>query len=109
MLDGDWSSDVCSSDLVGTTVVRLLEHLAASGGFRAGTGTTDLFIRPGFEFRVVRAMVTNFHLPRTSLVMLVAALAGRENVLRAYAEAVAQGYRFYSFGDAMFIAADRES
>ena len=88
---------------VGTTVVRLLEHLARKGRFRAGEGRTDLFIRPGFRFKAVRAMVTNFHLPRTSLLMLVAALAGRERILAAYQEAVKRGYRFYSFGDAMFI------
>jgi len=90
---------------VGTTVVRLLEHLAGQGGFQPGEGMTDLFIRPGFKFRAVRAMVTNFHLPRTSLLMLVAALAGRETILAAYQEAVERGYRFYSFGDAMFIEA----
>ncbi|HVV48625.1 MAG TPA: tRNA preQ1(34) S-adenosylmethionine ribosyltransferase-isomerase QueA [Polyangia bacterium] len=90
---------------VGTTVVRTLEAAArANGGaVAAGAGATDLFILPGARFQVVTDLVTNFHLPRSTLVMLVAAFAGRENVLRAYAEAVALGYRFYSYGDAMFI------
>jgi S-adenosylmethionine:tRNA ribosyltransferase-isomerase len=64
---------------------------------------TNLFIMPGFSFQVVGAMITNFHLPRSTLLMLVSAFAGRERVLRAYAEAVTKGYRFYSFGDAMFV------
>jgi S-adenosylmethionine:tRNA ribosyltransferase-isomerase len=91
---------------VGTTTVRVLESLETSpeGNVRPGTGDTRLFIRPGHEFRLVDALVTNFHLPRSSLLMLVAAFAGRERVLEAYREAVAQGYRFYSYGDAMFIA-----
>ncbi len=88
---------------VGTTTVRVLEHLAASGGVRADSGRTELFIAPGFEFKVVRAMITNFHLPATSLMMLVSALAGRERILAAYETAVEQGYRFYSYGDAMLI------
>jgi S-adenosylmethionine:tRNA ribosyltransferase-isomerase len=64
---------------------------------------TDTFIRPGFRFRIVEAMVTNFHLPRSTLLALVSAFAGRERVLEAYREAIARGYRFYSFGDAMFL------
>ncbi|MBI3616183.1 MAG: tRNA preQ1(34) S-adenosylmethionine ribosyltransferase-isomerase QueA [Candidatus Omnitrophica bacterium] len=90
---------------VGTTVVRTLETFALrqAQGERTIEGTTDLFIRPGFEFRVVDAMVTNFHLPGTSLLLLVAAFAGEEKILSAYQEAVRQKYRFYSYGDAMFI------
>jgi S-adenosylmethionine:tRNA ribosyltransferase-isomerase len=89
---------------VGTTVVRALETAAdESGRVAAGPGRTGLFIRPGHDFRVVDALVTNFHLPRSTLLALVSALAGRELVLAAYAHAVAAGYRFYSYGDAMFI------
>ncbi len=89
---------------VGTTVVRTLESAAdGKGGVRAGSGTTGLFIRPPFDFRVVDALVTNFHLPRSTLLMLVAAFAGRERTLAAYREAVERGYRFYSYGDAMAI------
>jgi S-adenosylmethionine:tRNA ribosyltransferase-isomerase len=73
------------------------------GGLAAESGATDLFIYPGFDFRVVGGLMTNFHLPRSSLLMLVSAFAGRERVMRAYAEAVAAGYRFYSYGDAMLI------
>jgi S-adenosylmethionine:tRNA ribosyltransferase-isomerase len=69
----------------------------------AGQGSTDIFIRPGHAFRAVDIMLTNFHLPRSSLVILVAAFAGRERVLAAYADAVARGYRFYSYGDAMLL------
>ena len=90
---------------VGTTTTRTLEAVARLNGGRlaAGSGTTGLFITPGFEFKVIDGLVTNFHLPRSSLLMLVAALAGRERVLAAYSEAVALGYRFYSYGDAMLI------
>ena len=89
---------------VGTTVVRTLESVAGAGGrVRAGSGTTDLFIRPPFEFQVVDALVTNFHLPRSTLLMLVAAFAGRESTLAAYESAVRRGYRFYSYGDAMTV------
>ena len=90
---------------VGTTTTRVLESAAASGARRieAGSGSTGLYIAPGFEFRVVGALLTNFHLPRSSLLVLVSTFAGRERVLAAYAEAVAQRYRFYSFGDAMLI------
>lgn len=89
---------------VGTTVVRTLEANAEERGtVRAGCGRSDLFIVPGHPFRVVDALVTNFHLPRSTLLMLVSAFAGRQNVLSAYREAVGQGYRFYSYGDAMFI------
>jgi len=89
---------------VGTTVVRCLESLAAgSGGVASGAGWADLFICPGFRFRVVDALITNFHLPRSSLLVLVSAFAGREKVLRAYHEAIATGYRFFSYGDCMLI------
>lgn len=88
---------------VGTTVVRTLEGAAAAGDgeVRAGRDATRLFITPGFHFQVVDALLTNFHLPRSTLLMLVSAFAGREPVLAAYAEAVREGYRFYSYGDAM--------
>jgi S-adenosylmethionine:tRNA ribosyltransferase-isomerase len=90
---------------VGTTAVRALETVArADRRIDSGEGETNLVIVPGFAFRVVDALVTNFHLPRSSLLLLVAAFAGRERVLRAYAEAVREGYRFYSYGDAMLIA-----
>ena len=90
---------------VGTTTTRTLEAVAAANDGRivAGTGSTDLFIYPGFAFRVVAALLTNFHLPRSSLLMLVAAFAGRDRVLTAYHAAIAERYRFYSYGDAMLI------
>jgi S-adenosylmethionine:tRNA ribosyltransferase-isomerase len=88
---------------VGTTVVRTLEAL----GGAAGEADTALFILPGFRFQVVDALLTNFHLPRSTLLMLVSAFAGREQTLGAYAEAVAERYRFFSYGDAMFIEDDR--
>lgn len=90
---------------VGTTVVRTLEGVAAAHGGRlvAGDGRTSLFIYPGHRFKVVDRLLTNFHLPRSTLLMLVCALAGRERVLAAYEEAVAEGYRFYSYGDAMLV------
>ena len=89
---------------VGTTVVRALETAArADGQIRPYQGETDLFMTPGFEFKVVDALLTNFHLPRTTLLMLVSALAGTEFLRQAYAEAVRQRYRFYSYGDAMLI------
>jgi S-adenosylmethionine:tRNA ribosyltransferase-isomerase len=90
---------------VGTTTTRTLEAVAKRHGGRlvAGGGTTDLFIYPGFVFHVVGALLTNFHLPRSSLLMLVSAFAGRERVLDAYSTAIAAGYRFYSYGDAMLI------
>jgi S-adenosylmethionine:tRNA ribosyltransferase-isomerase len=89
---------------VGTTAVRTLESRAADGGaVAAGNGWTDLYILPGRRFRVVDALFTNFHLPRSTLLMLVAAFGGRETVLAAYAQAVRAGYRFFSFGDAMLI------
>jgi S-adenosylmethionine:tRNA ribosyltransferase-isomerase len=86
---------------VGTTVVRALESWATTG---ADEGWTDLFILPGHRFALVDALITNFHLPRSSLLMLVSAFAGRERILAAYADAIDRHYRFYSFGDAMFLA-----
>ncbi|MBX3002524.1 MAG: tRNA preQ1(34) S-adenosylmethionine ribosyltransferase-isomerase QueA [Anaerolineales bacterium] len=90
---------------VGTTSVRTLESAARAGAGRVAAyeGRTDLFILPGFEFKAVDAMITNFHLPRSSLLMLVSAFAGRELILDVYQEAIQRGYRFYSFGDAMLI------
>jgi S-adenosylmethionine:tRNA ribosyltransferase-isomerase len=89
---------------VGTTVVRALEAAAGDEGtVSAGAGETALVVRPGFTFRIVDALITNFHLPRSSLLLLVAAFAGRERVLDAYEEAVRRGYRFYSYGDAMLL------
>lgn len=89
---------------IGTTTTRALESMGADERMvRPGAGTTELFIRPGHQFRVVDALVTNFHLPKSSLLMLVAAFAGRELTLAAYRHAVAEGFRFYSYGDAMLI------
>lgn len=90
---------------LGTTVVRALEGIAArcAGEVVAGQGRVDLFITPGFSFRVVDVLVTNFHLPRSTLLMLVCAFAGRARVLAAYEEAIQEGYRFYSYGDAMLV------
>lgn len=88
---------------IGTTVVRSLESAALDGALRPFEGETDIFITPGFAFRVVDALLTNFHLPESTLLMLVSAFAGRERVLAAYAHAVRQRYRFFSYGDAMFI------
>ncbi len=88
---------------VGTTVVRSLESAAASGELQAFEGETRLFITPGYRFKVVDALLTNFHLPESTLVMLVCAFGGYENVMRAYRHAVAQRYRFFSYGDAMFL------
>ena len=92
---------------VGTTVVRTLEHCAqqsAGHPLEAHSGETEIFISPGFQFRLVNALLTNFHLPQSSLLMLVSAFAGREPVLAAYRHAVQQKYRFFSYGDCMFIA-----
>jgi len=92
---------------VGTTVVRTLEHCALRGAgnpLKPHSGTTEIFISPGFEFRLVQALLTNFHLPQSSLLMLVSAFAGREHVLAAYRRAVNEKYRFFSYGDCMFIS-----
>ena len=89
---------------VGTTSCRTLESAAKEDGtIEAGSGWTDIFIYPGYRFRIVDALITNFHLPKSTLVMLVSALAGRDHILAAYAEAIREKYRFFSFGDAMFI------
>ena len=90
---------------VGSTTTRTLEAVALAhhGRIAAGRGSTDLFIYPGFQFRVIRGLLTNFHLPRSSLLMLVSAFAGTERVRQAYREAIAQRYRFYSYGDAMLM------
>lgn len=88
---------------VGTTSVRTLESAGQSGVVQAGRDATELFIYPGYEFKIVDAMVTNFHLPQSTLLMMISAFAGKEHVLAAYREAVAAKYRFFSFGDAMWI------
>ncbi|HXX01505.1 MAG TPA: tRNA preQ1(34) S-adenosylmethionine ribosyltransferase-isomerase QueA, partial [Candidatus Acidoferrales bacterium] len=109
---------------VGTTTVRTLEYAARPIGIphfsrterarngapevRAGRGEADLFIYPGYKFQVVGALLTNFHLPQSTLLMLVCALGGKENVLRAYEHAVAQRYRFYSYGDCMFVESQQQ-
>ena len=88
---------------VGTTSVRCLETAAQGGELTAFSGETDIFITPGFQFQVVDALLTNFHLPESTLLMLVSAFAGHDNIMRAYRHAVAERYRFFSYGDAMFI------
>ncbi len=93
---------------VGTTSTRTLETIASNnnGMFKQCSGNTDIFIYPGYKFKAIDALITNFHLPKSTLVMLVSALAGRENILNAYNEAIKEKYRFFSFGDAMFITGD---
>jgi S-adenosylmethionine:tRNA ribosyltransferase-isomerase len=89
---------------VGTTSCRTLESASGSDGtLVAKSGWTDIFIYPGYSFKVIDGLITNFHLPESTLLMLVSALAGRENIMHAYSEAVKERYRFFSFGDAMFI------
>jgi S-adenosylmethionine:tRNA ribosyltransferase-isomerase len=90
---------------IGTTTVRTLEYAAqqSAGEVLAGSGEANLFIYPGFKFQVVQALLTNFHLPESTLLMLVCALGGKEQVLNAYRHAVAERYRFYSYGDCMFV------
>ena len=89
---------------VGTTTTRTLETIATKHNcFKESSGWTNIFIYPGYQFKAIDALSTNFHLPKSTLVMLVSALAGRENILNAYNEAVQEKYRFFSFGDAMFI------
>lgn len=88
---------------VGTTSCRTVESATVDGQLRAGSGWTDIFIYPGYTFKLMDALVTNFHLPESTLVMLVSAFAGREQVLHAYEEAIKERYRFFSFGDAMFV------
>jgi S-adenosylmethionine:tRNA ribosyltransferase-isomerase len=99
---------------VGTTVARALESAAlcskeAQGTLEPWAGETRLFIKPGFQFRIVDALLTNFHLPESTLLMLVCAFAGRERVLRAYRHAVEARYRFFSYGDAMLLARSVEA
>jgi S-adenosylmethionine:tRNA ribosyltransferase-isomerase len=89
---------------IGTTSVRALESASRSGKLEAGFGETNLFITPGYQFKSVDALLTNFHLPESTLLMLVSAFAGYECIMRAYQHAIDQGYRFFSYGDAMFIA-----
>jgi len=91
---------------VGTTSVRCLETAGASGVMQPMQCETDIFIYPGYQFRIVDALVTNFHLPESTLLMLVSAFAGYGLVMQAYREAVEQGYRFFSYGDAMFLCRD---
>ena len=90
---------------VGTTSIRTLETIGSkfNGEIKADSGWTNIFIKPGYDFKVVDAFSTNFHLPKSTLVMLVSAFAGREFVLEAYQHAIDQHYRFFSFGDAMFV------
>jgi len=88
---------------VGTTSLRTLEAASEKGELKAGAGRTDIFIYPGYEFQMADALLTNFHLPQSTLLMLVSALAGKEEVFKAYTHAIEQKYRFYSYGDAMFI------
>ena len=89
---------------VGTTSCRTLESFAKEGGaLEACSGWTNIFIYPGYRFKCIDALVTNFHLPESTLIMLVSALAGREHIMNAYNTAVKEKYRFFSFGDAMFI------
>ena len=89
---------------VGTTSTRTLESVADENGMvRAGSRWTEIFIYPGYQFKVIDGLITNFHLPESTLLMLVSALAGREHILEAYQEAVKERYRFFSFGDAMLI------
>ena len=93
---------------VGTTVVRALESASQQGELAPFSGDSDIFIYPGYRFRSIDALVTNFHLPESTLIMLVSAFAGREAVLSAYAEAVAREYRFFSYGDAMFVTGGQQ-
>lgn len=88
---------------VGTTSIRTLESAVVNGELTAMSGATNIFIYPGYEFKVIDAIITNFHLPKSTLIMLISAFGGREFVLRAYKEAVKERYRFFSFGDAMFL------
>ncbi|HSS46980.1 MAG TPA: S-adenosylmethionine:tRNA ribosyltransferase-isomerase, partial [Burkholderiales bacterium] len=88
---------------VGSTSLRALEAAAAGGKLQAGSGETNIFITPGYRFRVVERLLTNFHLPRSTLIMLVSAFGGMENIRKAYRHAVESRYRFFSYGDAMLI------
>ena len=89
---------------VGTTSCRTLESASGEDGvLRAGSGWTEIFIYPGYQFKIIDGLITNFHLPESTLLMLVSAMAGKEKIMHAYEEAVKERYRFFSFGDAMFI------
>ena len=89
---------------VGTTSCRTLESATGEDGIlKAGSGWTEIFIYPGYQFKMIDELITNFHLPESTLLMLVSALAGKENIMHAYEEAVKEKYRFFSFGDAMYI------
>jgi S-adenosylmethionine:tRNA ribosyltransferase-isomerase len=93
---------------IGTTVARLLESAASTGGIiYPFEGETDIFIRPGYSFRAVDLLLTNFHLPKSTLFMLVSAFAGLQTMKRAYEHAIRRGYRFYSYGDACLVSPDR--
>jgi S-adenosylmethionine:tRNA ribosyltransferase-isomerase len=93
---------------VGTTSVRCLESASASGELKSHTGDTNIFIYPGYQFKIVDALITNFHLPESTLIMLISAFAGTEHVMHAYQEAVNEEYRFFSYGDAMFITPNKK-
>lgn len=88
---------------VGTTSVRTLESVAENGEVKETKGSTNIFIYPGYEFKIVDAIITNFHLPKSTLIMLVSAFAGKENTMNAYKHATNSDYKFFSFGDAMYI------
>jgi S-adenosylmethionine:tRNA ribosyltransferase-isomerase len=88
---------------VGTTAVRCLETAAQTGELKPYQGETDIFIYPGYEFKIIDALITNFHLSESTLLMLVSAFSGRDNIMNAYQHAIEQRYRFFSYGDAMFI------
>jgi S-adenosylmethionine:tRNA ribosyltransferase-isomerase len=88
---------------VGTTSLRTLEAASQSGALESGSARTDIFITPGYQFKMIDGLLTNFHLPKSTLLMLVSALAGKENVMHAYEHAIKKSYRFYSYGDAMFV------
>jgi len=88
---------------VGTTALRALESASQSGEIKAGNGDTDIFITPGYQFKMVERLLTNFHLPKSTLLMLVSAFAGTDNIKRAYQHAIDEKYRFFSYGDAMLI------
>ena len=89
--------------MLGTTSLRCLEAAAQSGSLQAGKGDTDIFITPGYRFRVVDGLITNFHLPKSTLLMLVSAFSGMAHIQAAYRHAIAQQYRFFSYGDAMLL------
>ena len=91
---------------IGTTAVRALESASRSGQLEAGWGDTDLFITPGYQFKAVDAMLTNFHLPESTLLMLISAFAGYDSVMKAYQHAIEKQYRFFSYGDAMLLSSD---